>query len=193
VSQVLFLDSGPLGLLTHPQRSEEVIATADWLSRILLIGSQVIVPAIVYYELKRELLRAKKTFGIGRLDAFVNATPGRYLPLSDEALRLAAELWARSRQEGRPTAEAKALDIDVLLAAQALSLKVDVTCQHRNKNDRSSTGFVVEKSPRSGGPRTQPRRPTGADFDDRGDRAADLSHPRPLRTSSYPPAHSAWA
>ena len=44
-------------------------------------------------------------------------------------------------------------------------------------NDRSSTGFVVEKSPRSGGPRTQPRRPTGADFDDRGDRAADLSHP----------------
>jgi hypothetical protein len=51
------------------------------------------VPAIVYYELKRELLRAGKTFGIGRLDAFVNAAPGRYLPLSDSALRLAAELW----------------------------------------------------------------------------------------------------
>jgi predicted nucleic acid-binding protein len=121
VSQILFLDSGPLGLLTHPQRTEEVISIVDWLSRCLLSGSRVIVPAIVYYELKRELLRAKKTFGIGRLDAFVNASPGRYLPLSDDALRLAADLWARSRQEGRPTADPKALDIDVLIAAQALS------------------------------------------------------------------------
>ncbi len=60
MSRVLFLDSGPLELLTHPQRSEEVIAVADWLSRVLLSGGQVIVPAIVYYELKRELLRAKK-------------------------------------------------------------------------------------------------------------------------------------
>jgi predicted nucleic acid-binding protein len=81
----------------------------------------VIVPAIVYYELKRELLRAKKTFSIGRLDQFISATPGRYVPLSDKALRLAAELWAKTRQEGQSTADAKALDIDVILAAQALS------------------------------------------------------------------------
>jgi predicted nucleic acid-binding protein len=121
VSQFIFLDSGPLGLLTHPQRSAEVITVTQWLSRCLLNGTGIIVPAIVYYELKRELLRAKKTFSIGRLDAFINAAPGRYLPLSDDALRLAAELWAQSRQAGRPTAESKALDIDVLIAAQALS------------------------------------------------------------------------
>jgi predicted nucleic acid-binding protein len=119
VSQFIFLDSGPLGLLTHPQRSVEVITVTQWLSRCLLNGTRIIVPAIVYYELKRELLRAKKTFSIGRLDAFINAAPG--LPLSDDALRLAAELWAQSRQAGRPTAESKALDIDVLIAAQALS------------------------------------------------------------------------
>jgi predicted nucleic acid-binding protein len=121
VSQFLFLDSGPLGLLTHPQRNDEVIAVSEWLSRCLLSGSRAIVPAIVYYELKRELLRARKAFSVDRLDAFVDASPGRYLPLSDEALRLAAELWAQSRQKGRPTAESKALDIDVLIAAQALS------------------------------------------------------------------------
>src|ERR1039457_4245961 len=58
VSQCIFLDSGPLGLLTHPQRSVEVIAVTQWLSRCLLSGTRVIVPAIVYYEIKRELLRA---------------------------------------------------------------------------------------------------------------------------------------
>jgi predicted nucleic acid-binding protein len=60
-----------------------------------------------------------------RLDAFVSATAGRYLPLSDEALRLAANLWAQSRREGRPAADATALDIDVLLAAQVLSFGAD--------------------------------------------------------------------
>jgi predicted nucleic acid-binding protein len=81
----------------------------------------VIIPAIVYYELKRELLRANKTLSVARLEAFATTTPGRYLPLSDEALRLAARLWANARQQGRPTADFKDLDIDVILAAQALS------------------------------------------------------------------------
>ena len=95
---ILILDSGPLGLFTHPQRTADVIDVTQWLSRSLLGGARVIVPAIVYYELKRELLRANKTIGIRRLDAFVNAAPGRYLSLSDYALRLAAELWAQARQ-----------------------------------------------------------------------------------------------
>jgi predicted nucleic acid-binding protein len=112
VSDVLFLDSGPLGLITQPQRSSEVIAITDWLKDCLLAGARVLVPAIVYYEIKRELLRANKSVGIARLDAFVNATPDRYLPLTDDALRFGAELWAQSRRAGRPTAEAAALDID---------------------------------------------------------------------------------
>lgn len=121
MNQIIFLDSGPLGLITHPQRSAEVLAVTEWLARCLLNGSRVFVPAIVYYELKRELLRAKKAFSIGRLDAFIDAAPGRYVPLSDHSLRFAAELWATSRQQGQPTAHAKALDVDVILAAQALS------------------------------------------------------------------------
>jgi predicted nucleic acid-binding protein len=121
VSRFLFLDSGPLGLLTHPQRSAEVTAIVEWLSGCLLHGSRLIVPAIVYYELKRELRRAQKSSGLARLDEFIVATPGRYLPLSDDALRLAAELWANARQGGRPTADPSSLDIDVIIAAQALT------------------------------------------------------------------------
>jgi predicted nucleic acid-binding protein len=120
VSQFIFLDSGPLGLLTHPRQTDEVTAITGWLSRMLKSGSRVLVPAIIYYELKRELLRANKPFSVGRLDAFSRAS-NRYIPLTDKALHLAAELWAKVRQDGRPTAHSKELDIDVLLAAQILS------------------------------------------------------------------------
>ena len=121
MSRFVVLDSGPLGLLTHPQRNAEVVAITEWLSRCLLSGQRVIIPAIVYCELKRELLRAEKGFSVARLEAFTARTPGRYLPLSDEALQLAADLWAKARQQGQPTADSKDLDVDVILAAQALS------------------------------------------------------------------------
>lgn len=76
MTEFIFLDSGPPGPLIHPQR------VTKWLSRCLLQRSRVIVPAIIYYELKRELLRARKTASIARLDAFVAARPGRYLELT---------------------------------------------------------------------------------------------------------------
>ncbi len=145
MSQIVFLESGPLGLLTHPQRSAEVLAVAEWLSRCLLSGIRIIVPAIVYYELKRELLRANKDFGVARLDAFVSASAGRYLPLSDEALRLAADLWARSRQEGQTTADPKALDIDVILAAQALSFVAASEVTVATTNPKHLAQFIRAK------------------------------------------------
>jgi predicted nucleic acid-binding protein len=120
VSQFIFLDSGPLGLITHPRQTDEVAAITEWLALMLKQGKRVLVPAIIYYELKRELLRAQKPFSVGRLDVFCRAA-NRYIPLTDEALRLSAELWAKARQEGRPTADSRELDIDVILAAQALS------------------------------------------------------------------------
>lgn len=147
MSRFLVLDSGPLGLITHPQRNGEVVAITEWLSRCVLNGHRVIVPAIIYYELRRELLRAGKTFSVGRLDSFVTSTPGRYLPLSDEALRLAAELWARARQQGRPTADAKDLDVDVILAAQALSFgpaPFDVVVATSNQKHLSQ--FITAKN-----------------------------------------------
>ena len=102
----------------------------------------MLVPAIVYYEIRRELLRARKAAGLARLDAFVQIDSNRYLALSDEALRLAAELWATARQQGRPTSSALDLDIDVILAAQALALGVGVEVIVVTTNPRHLRQFV---------------------------------------------------
>jgi hypothetical protein len=82
----------------------------------------VLVPAIAYFEVYRELERAGNESGIARLNAFCEEASGRYLLLTDSALRLAAKLWAQARNAGIPTADPKELDVDVILAAQALDL-----------------------------------------------------------------------
>jgi predicted nucleic acid-binding protein len=43
-----------------------------------------------------------------------------YLPITTSVMLKAAELWAEARRNGYPTADPKALDGDVILAAQAI-------------------------------------------------------------------------
>ena len=122
MSQVVLLDAGPLGLVTNPRRSPPSVACAQWLQALVARGSRVIVPEIADYEVRRELLRANKMEGLARLDALVGLL--EYLPLTTAAMRQAALFWARARQQGQPTADDKALDGDVILAAQAITLGV---------------------------------------------------------------------
>jgi len=122
VSQVVLLDAGPLGLVTNPRRSQQSIACAQWLQALVAHGSRVIVPEIADYEVRRELLRANKMEGLARLDALVGLL--EYLPLTTVAMRQAALFWAQARQQGQPTADDKALDGDVILAAQAITLGI---------------------------------------------------------------------
>jgi predicted nucleic acid-binding protein len=116
------LDAGPLGLVTNPKLSPQSLACAQWLQRLIASGARVIVPEISDYEVRRELLRAQKWKGIERLDALAGLL--QYLPISTEAMRQAAVLWAKARQHGQPTAGDKALDGDVILAGQAITLEV---------------------------------------------------------------------
>jgi hypothetical protein len=76
------------------------------------------VPEIVHYEIRRELLRLRKSKAVAALERFVLAEPDRLWRLTSDDLILAAELWAQSRQQGAPTADTHALDIDVILCAQ---------------------------------------------------------------------------
>lgn len=120
MSRFVLLDSGPLGLVTGPRKLADANACRAWLEDLLAAGVEVRVPDIADYEVRRKLLRARRLSGTQRLDD-LRARIG-YLAITSETLFLAADFWARLRQQGRPTAPDAALDGDVILAAQAALL-----------------------------------------------------------------------
>ena len=115
---IVLLDAGPLGMISNPNASITNSACYQWMESLVLNGDEVLVPEIADYEVRRELLRARKTHGLARLDILKNSLG--YLPLTTSVMLKAAELWAQARNSGLPTADPKALDCDVILAAQAL-------------------------------------------------------------------------
>ncbi len=78
------------------------------------------LPEIVDYETRRELIRANKLAGIKRLDTVKQNI--RYEQITTEVMLKAAELWAWARKTGQQTAHDEALDADVILTAQAITL-----------------------------------------------------------------------
>jgi predicted nucleic acid-binding protein len=124
VSIAVVLDSGPAGFLANPNPHPVPVAIRKWLTDLLAAGRRVILPEIADYEVRRELLRAGLTQSVRMLDSL--AAQAEYLPLTTAAMRHAAELWAQARNMGHQTAADPALDCDVILAAQALSLGVQV-------------------------------------------------------------------
>jgi predicted nucleic acid-binding protein len=89
MSDVIVLDSGPLGLILQRPGYPQADACRAWLKRHLSASRSVVLPEIIDYEIRRELLRLKKARAVAKLDAFA-AAPGRYLRLTTPAMRKAA-------------------------------------------------------------------------------------------------------
>lgn len=121
----ILLDSSPLGMLSNPAQTPEVIAITLWAADCDDAGHTLYVPEIIDYEIRRELLRAGKPAGLTKLNTLKSAL--NYLPLTTDTMLLAADLWAQARRRGQPTGDPKKLDIDVILAAQALLLAVPLS------------------------------------------------------------------
>ncbi len=121
---LVLLDSGPLGLLSNPTRKGPASAAREWATARLHAGDQLCVPEVADYEVRRELIRADKQFGLQRLDELCAGLT--YEPLTTAIMRAAATLWADARNAGWPTAVDAALDGDVILAAQAMALDREV-------------------------------------------------------------------
>ena len=129
MARVIVLDTFPLSSTGKLDPPAGVAPTAldlchRWVRSCVAAGNRVVVPAISYYEALRELERLNATGQIARLRAFCQAEADRYLLLTNADLELAAKPWAHVRNAGTPTAGVDALDGDVILAAQALSLGV---------------------------------------------------------------------
>ena len=124
MTAAVVLDAGPVGMLSNPRGGTTVLACGAWATAHAAAGRRVIIPEIADYEVRRELIRLNAHRSLTALDGL--AIRFEYLPLTTAVVRLAAELWAQARKGGFPTAPDPALDGDVVLAAQALSLGVAV-------------------------------------------------------------------
>src|SRR5206468_3145536 len=109
-------DSAPLSEICDPVSSPRVVAVSLWATTQLAAGNRICVPEVIDYELRRELVRSGKKTSIHELDALKNRIT--YIPINTQAMILAADLWAQSRNLGTPTGDPKRLDIDVILSAQ---------------------------------------------------------------------------
>lgn len=123
---IAMLDSGPLGLVTHPKINAEAQECKAWLARFLAAGHRVVVPEITYYELRRELRRAELKSGVPSrglvgLEAF--AADAGIVPITSGVILLATELWAEARHKHFQGAPDPALDGDMILCAQARLLR----------------------------------------------------------------------
>jgi predicted nucleic acid-binding protein len=123
MSLMILLDAGPLGMITNPKSSPESEACKSWLASVASNGAEVMIPEIADYEVRRELLRAGKDKGIGRLDALKGMLG--YVPITTPVMLKAAEFWASARKMGRQSANDASLDADMILAAQAATLAGD--------------------------------------------------------------------
>jgi len=101
-------------MIAHPRPNREF---DGWFRSQLERGTEIIIPEICDYEVRRSLLLAGLMRSVERLDELKEVLT--YLPLCTKAILQAAQFWADARKQGRPTADFKELDSDVILAAQA--------------------------------------------------------------------------
>ncbi len=126
MNPTLVLDSSLVGDVTRkPGQYASADAFRIWLKSRMAAGWLVYVPEIVDYEVRRELIRTGRTASITRLDFFL--ITNQYLPLTTNSMRRAAQLWAQARNGGWATADPKAIDGDVILAAQAQELGATIS------------------------------------------------------------------
>ena len=126
---IVILDTGPLSncvVRVSDKPGASPTPSQDcrrWLTACERGGVQILVPAIAYYEVLREVERRTAT-GQGRRLREYCFQPDRFIPLTTSQLELAAALWGRARRTGLSTASGAALDRDVILCAQVQSLGV---------------------------------------------------------------------
>jgi predicted nucleic acid-binding protein len=121
---IFLLDTGPLGLYAH-SNGKFRRPIHDWVKQVTIQKGLVYIPEVTDYELRRKLTHMVITgrAPAERLDRLNDLTKQcTFLPVSSVMWKRAAQLWAELRKQGLPSTDENALDVDVLLAAQALEV-----------------------------------------------------------------------
>jgi hypothetical protein len=124
-------------VLAKPPTTPAVIACNLWLQSLVAAGHTVYLPEIADYELRRELLHLRIVNSIVLLNKLKSDL--EYLPISTDAMLLAADLWAQARRSGRSTADPKAIDAGCPLGADPRGAGIDQRRRaaiHRRGNDQ---------------------------------------------------------
>jgi hypothetical protein len=121
---IIFLDTNVLGLISNNNASfNESQECRKWYETLFIRGVRIITSDICDYEVRRGLIGSsirsgRVSPGISVLDSLMTDGFLEFIPLSTEALYLAAHLWARASNEGLTTRDDKNIDIDIIISAQ---------------------------------------------------------------------------
>ena len=110
---IVFIDSGVLGLLTHPKKAGKPADCEDWLYSLLSKGVYVVSSDICDYEVRRSLLlESVKKNSFNSLDN-----------LDTEVMLAASQIWVETRKIGKQTADNYNIDVDIIILAHWQLLK----------------------------------------------------------------------
>ena len=132
---IVFIDTNILGLISNENTSfDEAQQCKKWFSTLLIRSVRVVTSDLCNYEemrgllsssiLKKEVAPGIKSLEFLKADGFLE-----FLPVSTEALDLAAKLWARASTSGQTTRDEKDIDIDIIISAQYQLLRNEFTGQ----------------------------------------------------------------
>ena len=115
---IVFLDSGVIGLLSNPNKRDQVLACEDWLYSLLAKGVYIVSSDICDYEVRRNLVlelmrfekRSQPLAALDELHEFVE-----FLSVTPQVLIGASDIWAKSRLQGQAMSNGMSIDVDAII------------------------------------------------------------------------------
>jgi hypothetical protein len=91
MTKIILLDSTPVGLITNPKSTPLSTDCQQWFYSLFDRRYSVVLPEIINYEVRRELLRVNRSNSIRRLDLLKSEII--YLPITTEVMLKALICW----------------------------------------------------------------------------------------------------
>lgn len=116
---IIFLDTGILGNLSHPNPTSDISQCQEWFYNLLGKGVTFYSSVVCDYEVRRGIImgirKGASSEGLRELEYLSEFID--YLLVDQKVAQQASEFWVQARLMGTPTSDNKVLDADMLIAA----------------------------------------------------------------------------